>query len=225
MLRTILLMAAIVLCGTGQSFGAIIFQLISAENSSTVVSQAPGVVGTGYSRGNGLTSATGVTFNSRDFTLNGTQADAVTNDDFVQWSFTSSNAFNLTDFDIRYDRSGGGPTNLRIDFQANGGAFSTVFTDTDVSSAGENNVGIALSSNSVTSGVFRLYGWGAADLLGTFDLENNAAIGTSSGGNVSFELNGITAVPEPSSIALVSLMGCTGLVAAYRRRKAKSTVA
>ncbi len=35
----------------------------------------------------------------------------------------------------------------------------------------------------------------------------------------------VTAVPEPSSIALVSLMGCAGLVIANRRRKAKLALA
>ena len=35
----------------------------------------------------------------------------------------------------------------------------------------------------------------------------------------------ITAVPEPTSIALVSLMCCTGFVAAFRRRIAKSKIA
>ena len=35
----------------------------------------------------------------------------------------------------------------------------------------------------------------------------------------------VTAVPEPTSIALVSLMCCTGFVAAFRRRIAKSKIA
>lgn len=226
MLRKILLMAVVVLLGAGQSLGAIIFQLISTENSSTVVSQASGVVGTGYSRGNGLTLASGGTFNSQGFNLNGNEAAAISSNDFVEWSFTSSSAIDLTSFDIRYDRSAEGPSELRIDFSSNGGAFTTVHNDANVSVLGENNLGIILNSTGVTAGAFRLFAWGATDTNGTFDLENNASIGVDGANPVSFELNGtITSVPEPSSISLVSLMGCSALVAAYRRRKAKSKVA
>ena len=226
MLKKLLIVVVAVVCGASNSFGDIIFQIVSADPSSTVVGQATGVLGTGYSRGAGLAAqGGGSTFNSDNFTLNGTETSAVANNDFVQWSFTSSNAYDLQNFDIRYDRSPQGPINIRIDFQSNGGVFSTVFVDTSVDADGENNIGISLNSTGVTSGVFRLYGWGATSTAGTFDLENASAIGTNAGNNVSFELHGITAVPEPSSIALFSLMGCTGLIAVYRRRRAKFKVA
>ena len=224
MLKKFLLTAVVLLCEAGQCFGDIIFQIVSADPASTVVGQATGVVGIGYSRGSGIDAvAGGGTFNSDNFTLNGTESQAVTNNDFLEWSFTSGvNSYDLKTFDLRYDRSPTGPTNLRIDFQSNGGAFATVFTDVAVNVNGEDNAGISLSVIAVTSGKFRLYGWGATDVAGTFDFENAAAIGTNGANPVSFELNGtITAVPEPTSLVLLGIAGCTGLVAAYRRRRSK----
>jgi hypothetical protein len=54
--------------------------------------------------------------------------------------------------------------------------------------------------------------------------------GTTAAGNNridNFQINAsaISAVPEPTSMALLTVAGCTGLIAGYRRRKANKTAA
>lgn len=61
-----------------------------------------------------------------------------------------------------------------------------------------------ISSNAGTTAAY--------SVNGTFRLDNIA-------------INGITAVPEPTSIALLSVAGFAGLAASYRRRKAKKSAA
>jgi predicted extracellular nuclease len=162
----------------------------SVNGSSVPPSSAgPGVTGLDLTRGSGINQNAGGTFNSNSW--NGIDlASAQTANDFLQWGFTSTTAYDLTDFDIRYDRSGTGPNSLAIQASINGGSFQTIFTDTNVNEAGENNLDIDLSAfDNVTSATFRLFAWGARSSQGTFDIED---IGTGAG-------NGIRVFAEPSS--------------------------
>ena len=102
------------------------------------------------------------------------------------------------------------------------GAFTDLdaFTSTDTSDAfgwvSQRSAGTTTVINtSVNNGDSIFFRWSGADVGGTGSRDEFAI------DNITF--SGITAVPEPTSIALVSLAGCTGLVAVYRRRKARST--
>lgn len=136
----------------------VMFEIVSGPTVSESSAQnvAAGISVTTYFRGFGLSAAgASNTFNSNGFTLNGTEANAIANGDFITWGFSSAVPFDLTDFNIGYDRSGTGPTGIRIDFQADGGIFQTVFSDVAVNDTGETIIGTSLASfGNVTSGNF-----------------------------------------------------------------------
>lgn len=225
MVRSVLLVGLAFGLFASTARGGLILQVISGPdaNSSSAGITAVGVGLIGFSRGPGIaTESPSATFNSTSFTLNGTEIDAVLNGDYIEWSFTSTSSYNLDDFDLRYDRSPSGPSSLRVDFNANNSGFTTVLRDAAISDAGENAIGISMSSfDGITSGTFRLYAWGATNTTGTFDFENASAIGVNQLSNpVSFELNAtLTAVPEPSSMLLLGLAGVTVGVGRRWRQK------
>lgn len=207
-----------------QSQGGVIFEIVSGPSVdlSSAQNSAAGAAVTTYTRGFGLVSGpSSSTFNSEGFTVSGIEADAVANGDYITWGFTSATPYDMTDFDIRYDRSPTGPTGIRIDFQANGGAFQTVLSDLAVNANGETITATSLSSfGNVTSGTFRLIGFGATDSGGTFDFENTTGI--SSPGS-SFQLNGTAAVavPEPAFAAFLGTFLMAGAIGSKFRNPSK----
>jgi hypothetical protein len=159
-------------------------------------------------RGSGIVQAAGTTFNSSGFSTTAASfSDAVTEGDYLTFGFTTTTPVNLTDMDIRYDRSGTGPNNAQIQLSINGGAFTPVFTDNAVSDLGEDNLLISLAGfNNVTDADFRLPAFGATSGNGTFDIET---INFAGGGTVGIEVRGV-AVPEPTSVVL-SVFGLLGI--------------
>jgi hypothetical protein len=148
------------------------------------------------------------------------QAGAIAANNFVQWGLDFNQAFDLTDFIVRFARSStpapfGGPVNLIIQMSVNGGAFSTVLTDTTVATAGENSPVVDLSAfDNVTSVDFRYYGWNGVVNSGSFQFQNGTGINTPA---ASFKLQGtLSVVPEPAVAGLLGLMAL-GLL---RRRHA-----
>ncbi|MBI2479153.1 MAG: hypothetical protein HYV60_11125 [Planctomycetia bacterium] len=205
----------LVLCGVFTVLHADVMQkanadLIVAYNSSTnpdILSASEvgvGVTALDLSRGSGITPETGTlnTFNSEGFTES-TLVAAQTANDYLQWGWsTSTTPLNLTDLDIRYDRSSTGPDELAILLAVNGGEFQTFFTDTSVNANGENNLGIDLRSfTNVTSATFRLFAFGATSAAGTFDIEN---FQSSPGRGI--VVNGV-ATPEPGVLTFLSVLG------------------
>jgi hypothetical protein len=166
-------------------------------------------------RGPGIVQAAGATFNSSGFTVP-SPADfdaAVTAGDYLSFGFTTSVPIDLTDMDIRYDRSGTGPSNLQIQLSINGGAFAPVFTDNAVSDLGEDQLGIPLGAFlNVTEADFRISLFGATSTGGTFDIET---INFAGGGTVGIEVRG---VPEPATVVLSSF-GLIGLSLSLLRRR------
>ncbi|NJL82199.1 MAG: hypothetical protein HC890_03120 [Chloroflexaceae bacterium] len=145
-------------------------------------SPATGITGLDLTRGAGVNLNTGGTFNSNNWTIGGDLAAAITNNDFIQWGFTSTLAYDLSDLDIRYDRSGTGPNSIAIQGAINGGDFTTFFIDNSISEAGEDNLDIDLSSfDGVTSATFRLFGFNATSTAGTFDIEDITVIAGTDG--------------------------------------------
>ena len=165
-----------------------------------------------YTRGAGVTQASGGTFNSQSWNEGTSLATALAAENYITWGFSTASAYDLTDMSVRYDRSGTGPAEGMMQISVNGGLFEDVFADADINASGEENLNIDLSSyTSVSSATFRFVGWTASGSGGTFDFENTANIN----GN-SFQLTGTEAVPEPATMVVLA---AAGLAAASRRKR------
>ena len=264
MLRTILLMVAVMLCGAGSNslcFGALIisgFNVPNVETFNGVTMANNGAAttpGTGFDLGD-LNWATTWTdqnpggFYSRTDSYSNANSARILRDNalsidrgwggklgagettrFMTLNITNGTGATITDIAFTTDylqvSSGLRATTIAFDYRIGAGAFTTAgivgasgFTATTGTTPAQ------LASTAVTNRVFTLSGLTLANGASA-DLRFSFATGVGSDENAHIGISNfsITAVPEPSSIALVSLMGCTGLVAAYRRRKAKLKVA
>ncbi len=150
----------------------------SGESSpqATAVANA---TATALSRGAGITVNSGASFNSRGW-AESSEADAVTANDYVEWSITASAGFavEVTEMEVDYDRSGTGPSNVAIRTSLDG-YTSTIYTNSGFGTSGLQAV-IDLSASPLVSSTggsitFRLYAWGGSS-TGTFDIEDD--IGT-----------------------------------------------
>lgn len=148
---------------------------------------------------------------------NASAADAIADDEIWTWGFTSSTAYDLTDFSIRLDRSATGPDDFLIELAINGSSvFAPVLSfDFQDGSAGVSFVDVDLSGfDNVTDADFRLAAFNSEGNVGTFDLE---LLGNSNNGII---ITGeISAVPLPAP-ALMLLAGLFGLGALQFRRSA-----
>jgi hypothetical protein len=112
---------------------------------------------------------------------------------------------------VTVDMDDAGTTAVGVDYYAElfDSSFSSIITsDDDGNDTGDNGGFIGGSSNpNFTTGVLP---------VGTYYLQVQNFGGTESGG--SLNISGLTAVPEPSSMALVGL-GLIGLVGVLRRRR------
>lgn len=212
MMRNLLLAGLIAMALPAPALSATILTYVSAAGPSIApTSVASGVSATNLLRGPGLLEATGSTFNSRNWTLGGTAATARTNGDYLGFSLTSTIAYDLTSLVMRHDRSGTGPLSIAVDLIVNSIACNGFFNDASVSPTGETATIDLSGFLGVTSFSFRLLGFGATNLAGTFDFENpvgGAAVTLA--GNVTPP----APVPLPPAFALLAL----GLLMLARRK-------
>lgn len=181
---------------------------------------ATGLTGANLTAGPGVAVNAGATFNHNNWTVGGDLATAVANNDYIQWGLTvnPNYSLDLSQLELRYDRSNSGPNQLAIVFSSDNFATSTtVFTDTDVNVNGENNIinlgSFAALQDVTTSAFFRIFAWGATGSAGTFDIESLNFAGGDLRGIV---LRGtVELIPAPGAMAV---LGLGGLVAARRRR-------
>ena len=132
----------------------------ASGNDTTISSE-------GLTRGAGVNQRNGTDFSSNNWT-GVSQADADTNNDYIEWSLTT-NAFydvEVTELDIRLRRNTNGPTDWQIFYSTDDFATSTALT-TAQTLAANTNTNFNFNSLSVSSGSsatlkFRLYAWGAA---------------------------------------------------------------
>ncbi|MBC8876847.1 MAG: PEP-CTERM sorting domain-containing protein [Planctomycetes bacterium] len=181
----------------------VFYESTNADGGLPATTIASGVSALDLSRGSGIfKNTTGSTYNSRDWTDAGT----IDGNDYLQWGWSDATVpFNLTDLDIRYDRSDKGPKQLEIRLSTNGGAFQSVFSDSSVDVNDETHLDIDLTGfTNVTSATFRLYAFDAESASGTFDIENDDSIsnGSVDGG---IAVSGAS-VPEPS-VLILTLLG------------------
>lgn len=164
---------------------------------------------------------------SNSFSSNGWNAG-----EYYQFS-TNTVGFDAITVSYAQAASGTGPRDFQFQFSTDGTNFTNFgagyvgptadFNATTPNSA--NVLSFDLSSitalNNSSLSVFRVAVVGSAS-------ENNGTIAAGGTFRVDdFTVNGIsiTAVPEPTSIALLSVAGFAGLAASYRRRKAKKSAA
>ncbi|MCE3016580.1 MAG: PEP-CTERM sorting domain-containing protein [Pirellula sp.] len=197
-----LLFVAVFSLVPSQSNGDVIFQnLITGTNPNafnpytTGQTFDSGITVSGIGRGGGIN---GTDTNDR---YNATSWNTSVIDLTAYFTFTltpnTGNMISYESFQYQGQASATGPTTFAFrssldGFSANVGSANANGTTINLSSAQFQNV------NSATE--FRLYGWGATSSAGTFSVNEFTFTGT------------VSAVPEPSSIALLSLVGFGGVV-------------
>ncbi|MCC5944240.1 MAG: fibronectin type III domain-containing protein [Bernardetiaceae bacterium] len=141
--------------------------------------EGPGVTGENLVRGAGLSLNAGFGFNSSGWTVGGDLATAKAADNYIEWGFSSSIAYNLTTLDMRYFRSGTGPASIVIELSVNGGPYTIIHTDDAVPSSAATSMLLAehdiSSFTDVTTANFRLYGFNATGGGGTFRTASTTA--------------------------------------------------
>lgn len=146
------------------------FNSDSDSTCSGTVYTNPNITASGICRGPGILEANGITYNSKNWTTSST----IDPTDYLEWTLTPDPGYQISlhSMDIRYDRSGTGPTQLEIQINT-GSGFSSIFTDNTINESGENNDGINLYSfQNITSTItFRLHAYNASGNTGTFDIE------------------------------------------------------
>ncbi|WP_299273644.1 T9SS type A sorting domain-containing protein [uncultured Psychroserpens sp.] len=134
----------------------------------TTTGNDPTISSVGLTRGAGVALRAGTDFSSNSWT--GTsQADAETNDDYMEWS-TSASAINdieIQRIDIRLRRNPNGPTNWQLFYSLDNFATAGVAVNTAVAIPENTNVVTNITGLNIDSGTggtitFRLYAWGAA---------------------------------------------------------------
>jgi hypothetical protein len=187
---------------------------LTPEAFSAPTVEGVGVTGDNLTRGKGITQNTGNSFNSRGWTeadLAGAQAE----DDVLRWGLSSTTAYDLTELEIAYDRSGTGAMSIELFYSLDGGSMMSLFTDNAIDENGE-STSIDLSFlDGVTDLRFELFGWGASSPNGTFDIEPNR-VGMTDAFGIFISGEAVSAVPLPA--ALPMLAGALGLFGLVRRK-------
>jgi hypothetical protein len=161
------------------------------------------------SRGAGISPAgLANAFSSQNFTLNGDEADAIANNDYLEFqiSAVAGYKFSLATLDANFRRSSTGPNAFRWRYSTNGTDFfeaSGVISYTGTTTNGNAQAQIDLSGiaalQDVPSGTtvtLRLYGWGASATTGTF------AIGRLSGDDLA--IGGVVELIDPDAPLLAA---------------------
>jgi hypothetical protein len=144
------------------------------------------------SRGNGINpTVLNNAFSSNNYTLNGTQSDASTNNDYLQFQISALSGYqvSLSTLDVTLRRSNTGPNTYIWKYSTDGINFNNIgtpITYTDIAGNGTSQAQINLSTIPALQNVpfgttitFRLYAWGATNTGGTF------AIGRLNGNDLS----------------------------------------
>jgi uncharacterized membrane protein len=145
-------------------------------------------------------------FSSTNFTLNGTQENTLTNDDFLQFQVSAITGYqvSINSLNANFRRSLNGPNEFIWSYSLDGATFidiETAFLFTNTADTGAAQAPINLSVipalQNVVSGTaitFRLYGWGATDRRGTF------SIGRLTGNDLSLGVTVAVAPPCPTTV-------------------------
>jgi hypothetical protein len=214
--------------GGSANYGPSPFSPTSKDNNVTVG---------GLTRGSGLvTTGTGAAsaWGGNGWDGNASLAAAITANDFVTFTVKADPGYelSLSDFaayNIR--RSGSGPTTGQWQYSTDGSSFtdigSAITWGSTTSGSGNAQPSIPLSGITALQNVpdtttvtFRLVNWNASASGGTWYL-NGAG---SPVAEQSLTLNGVVAVPEPSTLGLAAAGVALAGLGAWKRRRAGSPV-
>ncbi|HMC97036.1 MAG TPA: lamin tail domain-containing protein, partial [Flavobacteriales bacterium] len=159
--------------------------LLGTEVTVAATTLNPNLNATSVSRGAGITpSALGNAFSATGYNAAGTQAQAITSGDYMQFTIGAQAGFqvSLSTLNANFRRSGTGPNTFLWQYSFDGFATAGVDIGTSISytlttTNGDAQTPITLTGISalqnVVSGTtitMRLYGWGASATGGTFAL-------------------------------------------------------
>jgi len=225
---TLAFAASLVVVTAGQSFASIVVEYTTAGGVNSIAANSNSsatVTPDDLVAGSGLNGTNFSTFNFTGWDTASTSfADAVAADDIWTWGFdvtTANTSIVLKELNVRLDRSGSGPDDFEIQGSVNGGTPVTLLThDFMDSGSGVTFTNVSLTSlGTVVTGDsvdFVLGAFNSESAAGSFDLETVTFPDGTDSLQVHAEIITTAVVPEPSSIALLGLVGLAGLV---RRRR------
>ncbi|WP_407516040.1 hypothetical protein KFZ70_05760 [Tamlana fucoidanivorans] len=184
MKKTTLLIVLILLFRLG--FGQIVAWDMDGNNGDEVTFQDTthdlGLIISTLSRGSGLTPRQLTNaFSSGNFTVNGSQADALSNNDYLEFQISATNGYrvSLYTLDVNLRRTATGPEFFLWQYSLDGITFTNIGNpfnysiDSSATSQTQINLSTISELQNVAFGTtisFRLYGWGAKDGNGTFSV-------------------------------------------------------
>ena len=175
-----------------------------AGTTVTPVELEPNVLGINLTRGSGISAAPGGTFNSNAWNDSSTLAEAITNEDYLEFGLILTPGFQASNLSAGFfgDRSATGPSSIEVFFSTDNFTTQTsVLSATDVGITGSIQDTAAIATSLTGEVRFRIYGYGGSNTSGTFDIEDNTindTFGLVINGNISF-------IPEPSTSTLIGL--------------------
>ncbi|MEH6535196.1 MAG: T9SS type A sorting domain-containing protein [Psychroserpens sp.] len=141
----------------------------------------PTISSIGLTRGSGVNQRNGTDFSSNNWAET-SQANAETNNDYLQWSTSSSssNDIEIQRIDIRLRRNMNGPTNWQLHYSIDDFATAGIAVNASQSIVANSNVitniiGLSINSGSAATITFRLYAWGAATNGGLLRVKSQAS--------------------------------------------------
>lgn len=201
-------------------------ELIVAYASTNTTGSLPAseshsqVTARSLSRGPGIASATGSTFNTRGWDSK-SLAGAIAANEYVEWGWDSGQAWDLEWMTLLYDRSTSGPRALAILLSIDDGMnWDNVWDDLNVADDSSDFVNVSLSRyQGVDRARFRLYAWDSTAASGTFDFENFQGLPPRA-----IELTGnVAAVPEPAVTSLIVAIVTSSYLGLRSRLKRRSS--
>ncbi len=165
------------------------------------------------SRGAGITAtALGRGFAANNFDANATKANAITNNEYFEFSINALSGYNysLSTLNATLRRSGATAPNAYIwMYSSNGTTFNEIGTDISFTSTADGAVQTAISLSGISalqnakSITFRLYAWGGTSTSATFSIAryavNNTTNSLAISGNTFADITPPTLVADSSS--------------------------
>ena len=173
----------------------------------TATGNDPSISSIGLTRGSGVSlSTTSANFTSNSWT--GTsQADAVTNNDYMQWSTTANatNDIQIQRIDIKLRRNANGPTNWQLFYSLDNFATAGISVNPSQALAANTTVvtnitGLTINSGTAGTITFRLYAWGAATDGGIFRVVGQAGWSAFGIANPGLRLRGTITTTSTNSV-------------------------
>ena len=194
------------LCAISFGFGQVVAWEFNGNNGDEVTVNATTINAnlnmSTLSRGSGINPTTlNDAFSSNDFTLNGTQANALTNNDYLQFQVSTQTGYqvSLSTLDVTIRRSNTGSNAYIWRYSTDGVNFNNIGTPISYTvNAGNGTAQAQINLSAIaalqnvqfgTTITFRLYAWGATNVGGTF------AIGRLAGNDLS--IGGVVSVAPP----------------------------